>query len=133
MAYKFSSIHKSNFNKTINNMEQNNYNGALQKPIGSGFNATSTTSDVIKGIDLRGKIAIVTGGYIGIGLETTKTLAHAGATVNVPARSIEKANENVSGIAQVEVEQMDLMDRASIDGFAERFIASGQAIAFTYQ
>ena len=46
-------------------MEQDNYNGALQKPIGSGFNATSTAADVIKGISLAGKIAIVTGGYIG--------------------------------------------------------------------
>lgn len=38
----------------------NNDNGLLQKPIGSGFNATSTTSDVIKGIDLMGKVAPVT-------------------------------------------------------------------------
>lgn len=50
-------------------MEQNNYQGASQKPLGSGFNATSTANDVIKGNDLRGKIAIVTGGYTGIGLE----------------------------------------------------------------
>jgi hypothetical protein len=51
-------------------MEQNNYQGALQKPVGSGFNATSTAGDVIKGIELTGKIAIVTGGSGGIGLET---------------------------------------------------------------
>lgn len=48
-------------------MEQNNYNGALQQPIGSGFNATSTANNVIKGIDLSGKTAIVTGGNTGIG------------------------------------------------------------------
>ena len=40
-------------------MKQNNYQGALQKPIGSGFYAKSTTNDVIKGIDLAGKIGIV--------------------------------------------------------------------------
>lgn len=72
-------------------MDQNNYNGALQKQIGSGFNAASTSTEVIKGIELTGKIAKVTGSYSGIGLETTKTLAGAGATVIVPARSIEKA------------------------------------------
>jgi hypothetical protein len=58
-------------------MGQNNYQGALQKPLGSGFNASSTASDVIKDINLKGKIAIVTGGNAGIGLETTKVLAAA--------------------------------------------------------
>jgi hypothetical protein len=53
-------------------MAQNNYQGALQKPEGSGFNATSTASDVIKGTNLSGKIVIVTGGYAGIGQETNK-------------------------------------------------------------
>jgi Dehydrogenases with different specificities (related to short-chain alcohol dehydrogenases) len=105
-------------------MEQNNYQGALQKPIGSGFNATSITNDVIKGIDLKGKIAIVTGGNTGIGLETTKTLAAAGATVIVPARDIEKAKKNLQEIVSVEIEEMDLMNPASIDAFAEKFLAS---------
>jgi NAD(P)-dependent dehydrogenase (short-subunit alcohol dehydrogenase family) len=80
----------------------------LQKPVGSGFNAQSTTSDVIKGIDLTGKIAVVTGGNTGIGLETTQTLAAAGATVIVPARDIEKAKRNLAGVANVEIEYMDL-------------------------
>lgn len=109
-------------------MEQNNYQGALQKPIGSGFNATSTTNDVIKGIDLTGKIVIVTGGNTGIGLETSKTLAGAGATVIVPARDIEKAKKNLAGIANVELEAMDLMAPHSIDRFAEKFIASGRPL-----
>jgi NAD(P)-dependent dehydrogenase (short-subunit alcohol dehydrogenase family) len=109
-------------------MEQNNYNGALQKPIGSGFNATSTTSDVIKGIDLKGKIAIVTGGSTGIGLETVKTLAKAGATVVVPARNVKKAKENLQGIANVEIEELDLTDADAIDAFAEKFLASGRAL-----
>ncbi|MCF0065320.1 SDR family NAD(P)-dependent oxidoreductase [Dyadobacter chenwenxiniae] len=109
-------------------MKQNNYNGALQQPVGSGFNATSTASDVMEGIDLTGKIAIVTGGYTGIGLETTKTLVEAGATVVVPARSIDKARENLRGIAQVEIEEMDLMDPDSIDAFAEKFLASGRPL-----
>ncbi|WP_240432955.1 hypothetical protein [Taibaiella koreensis] len=45
-------------------MEQNNYQGALQQPIGSGFNVKSTANDVIKGIDLTGTTAIATGGNI---------------------------------------------------------------------
>ncbi|MEC7263157.1 MAG: SDR family NAD(P)-dependent oxidoreductase [Bacteroidota bacterium] len=109
-------------------MEQNNYQGALQNPIGSGFNVASTTNEVIQGIDLSGKIAIVTGGNTGIGLETTKTLANAGATVIVPARDIEKAKSNLQGVAHVELATMDLMDPKSIDAFADKFLASGRPL-----
>ncbi|TDO22607.1 SDR family NAD(P)-dependent oxidoreductase [Pedobacter duraquae] len=109
-------------------MEQDNYQGALQLPLGTGFNAASTASDVIKGIDLTGKIVIVTGGNTGIGLETTKALAGAGATVIVPARDLEKAKKNLQGLENVELESMDLMDPESIDAFAARFIASGRPL-----
>ena len=109
-------------------MEKSNYQGALQKPIGSGFNAKSTSEEVIKGIDLKGKIAIVTGGNTGIGLETAKTLANAGATVIVPARDIEKAKKNLQGVPNVEIEEMDLIDHTSIDAFAEKFLASGRPL-----
>ncbi|NML36938.1 SDR family NAD(P)-dependent oxidoreductase [Chitinophaga sp. G-6-1-13] len=109
-------------------MEHNNYQGALQTPLGSGFNAKSTTNDVIKGIDLTGKIAIVTGGNTGIGLETTKTLAAAGATVIVPARDIEKARKNLQGIANVEVASMDLINPDAVDAFAATFLASGRPL-----
>ena len=109
-------------------MGQNNYNGALQKPVGSGFSATSTTNDVIKGIDLTGKVAIVTGGNTGIGLETVITLSKAGATVIVPARDVEKARVNLHGIAHVEIEEMDLFNPDSIDRFAEKFLASGRPL-----
>lgn len=105
-------------------MIQNNYQGALQHPIGSGFHAQSTTADVIKGVDLNGKIAIITGGNTGIGLKTTKALASAGATVVVPARDVEKAKKNLAGVANVEIEAMDIMDPASIDAFAGKFLSS---------
>lgn len=105
-------------------MENNNYQGALQQPVNSGFNATSTASEVIKGIDLTGKIAIVTGGHTGIGLETTKILSAAGATVIVPARDLNKAIKNLQNIANVEIESMDLMDPESVDAFCQQFIAS---------
>lgn len=109
-------------------MGKSNYQGALQKPIGSGFNAKSTSEEVIKGIDLKGKIAIVTGGNTGIGLETAKTLANAGATVIVPARDIEKAKKNLQGVPNVEIEEMDLVNPTSIDAFAEKFLASGRPL-----
>lgn len=109
-------------------MEQNNYQGSLQQPIGSGFNAGSTAMEVIKGIDLSGKIAIVTGGNTGIGLETVKTLAMAGAKVIVLSRDIEKAQKNLQDINHVEIEAMDLMNPASIDDFAQRFLDSGRPL-----
>ncbi|RYG45383.1 MAG: SDR family NAD(P)-dependent oxidoreductase [Chitinophagaceae bacterium] len=109
-------------------MEKNNYQGALQRPLGSGFTATSTATEVIQGIDLRGKIAIITGGNTGIGLETAKVLATAGATVIVPARDIEKAKKNLRGVPNVEIEPMDLAKSETIDAFAEKFLASGRPL-----
>ncbi|WP_345951567.1 SDR family NAD(P)-dependent oxidoreductase [Mucilaginibacter sp. PAMB04274] len=109
-------------------MEKNNYQGLLQKPIESGFNGTTTASEVINGIDLNGKIAIVTGGNTGIGLETTRVLAEAGATVIVPARDTEKAKKNLRGIPNVEIEAMDLINPDTIDAFAEKFLTSGRLL-----
>jgi NAD(P)-dependent dehydrogenase (short-subunit alcohol dehydrogenase family) len=80
--------------------------------------------EALGGRDLKGKTVIVTGGYSGLGLETTKALAGAGATVIVPARTPEKARTALAGIAQVEQEALDLADPASIAAFAARFLAS---------
>lgn len=93
-----------------------------QAPIGSGFGAASTTSEVIQGISLAGKVAIVTGGYAGLGLETTRTLASAGARVIVPARDLQKAAPALKGLERVELEPMDLIDPDSIDTFARKFL-----------
>lgn len=105
-------------------MNKDNRNGALQRPLLSGFNAGSTTHDVIRGIDLTGQTIVVTGGYAGIGLETAKTFTEAGATVIVPARDVSKAAKNLAGIKQIHIEAMDLMDSASIDAFASRFLTA---------
>jgi len=109
-------------------MKQNNYQGKLQSPIDSGFNSKSTTQEVINGIDLSGKIVIVTGGNTGIGLETVKTLSNAGAKIVVPARDIEKAKRNLASTANVQFEEMDLENPDSIDAFAEKFLASGSPL-----
>ncbi|MFM0039167.1 oxidoreductase [Paraburkholderia strydomiana] len=101
---------------------------ARQTPLHSGFGSTSTAAQVIDGIDLHGKTAVVTGGHSGIGLETTRALAQAGATVIVPARAPDKAREALSDIAGTEVARIDLLDPASIDAFSVNFVASGRSL-----
>ncbi|MFG2780384.1 oxidoreductase [Streptomyces prunicolor] len=99
-----------------------------QQPLNSGFGAASTAEEVIKGIDLTGKVAIVTGGYSGIGLETARVLHGAGAHIVVPARDVERARTALAVLPGTEVEHMDLLDPASIDAFAEKFLASGRPL-----
>jgi NAD(P)-dependent dehydrogenase (short-subunit alcohol dehydrogenase family) len=101
-----------------------------QHKIGSGFDARSTADDVLAGLDLTGKLAIVTGGYSGLGLETTRALTKAGARVVVPARRPGVAREAVAGLDGVEVDELDLGDLDSVRGFAERFLASDRGIDF---
>ncbi|MUL41424.1 SDR family NAD(P)-dependent oxidoreductase [Streptomonospora sp. PA3] len=104
-----------------------------QRPIGSGFSARTTAKEVLEGIDLGGRLAVVTGGYSGLGLETTRALAEAGAHVVVPARRPEAAEEAAAAFAAqaaggVEVDELDLADLDSVRAFADRFLASGRSI-----
>ncbi|MEV7144092.1 SDR family NAD(P)-dependent oxidoreductase [Streptomyces tauricus] len=99
-----------------------------QHKIGSGFDRHSTADDVLAGIDLTGRLAIVTGGYSGLGLETTRALSKAGARVVVPARRPAVAEEAVAGIDGVEVDELDLGDLESVRAFADRFLASGRTV-----
>jgi NAD(P)-dependent dehydrogenase (short-subunit alcohol dehydrogenase family) len=99
-----------------------------QTPIHSGFGPTTTAREVLAGIDLRGKVVVVTGGYAGIGLETTRALTEAGATVVVPARTPDRARQALSGIPRVEQGRMDLLDPSSIDSFASEFLSSGRPL-----
>jgi NAD(P)-dependent dehydrogenase (short-subunit alcohol dehydrogenase family) len=99
-----------------------------QHKIGSGFGATSTADDVLHGIGLGGKLALVTGGYSGLGLETTRALVKAGARVVVPARRVSVAREALAGLDGVEVDELDLGDQDSVRGFAERFLTSGRTL-----
>jgi NAD(P)-dependent dehydrogenase (short-subunit alcohol dehydrogenase family) len=95
-----------------------------QHPIGSGFTAASSADEVLTNIDLTGKNVIVTGGHAGLGLETTRALAKAGAFVTVGARDRESAARAVAGIGRVEVSQLDLIDPGSIDAFTTRWLDS---------
>ncbi|MFF4195246.1 SDR family NAD(P)-dependent oxidoreductase [Nonomuraea sp. NPDC001831] len=97
-----------------------------QHRIGSGFGARSTADEVLKGIDLTGRVALVTGGYSGLGLQTTRALSEAGAQVVVPARRRGAAEEALAGLDRVEVGELDLGDLDSVRRFAEEFLASGR-------
>ena len=94
-----------------------------QVPTQSGFPAKSTAAEVLSSIDLTGKIAIVTGGYSGIGLETVRGLASKGASVIVPVRSPERASENLADVeGDVRTAPMDLADIASVRSFADQMV-----------
>ncbi|AFM43394.1 dehydrogenase of unknown specificity, short-chain alcohol dehydrogenase like protein [Desulfosporosinus acidiphilus SJ4] len=103
-------------------------NFTKQSPIQSGYGPLTTAREMVAHCDLSGKIAIVTGGYSGIGLETTRALSNVGATVIVPARTPEKARASLERIPNVELEELDLMNPDSIDNFAQRFLTTGRPL-----
>jgi NAD(P)-dependent dehydrogenase (short-subunit alcohol dehydrogenase family) len=87
------------------------------------FGATSTAAEVIAGIDLSGKRAVVTGGASGIGVETARELARAGAAVTLAVRNT-KAGVRVAGSIitstgneNVDVSELDLSSRESVTAF----------------
>ena len=102
----------------------------VQHPLTSGFGPESAAADVIAGIDLTGTVAIVTGGNSGLGLETVRVLRVAGAEVVVAARDTARAHSALRsvGIDGVEVGALDLIDAASVDAFADTFLASGRPL-----
>ena len=88
------------------------------------FGATSTAAEVLDGVDLAGRRIIVTGGASGIGIETARALAGAGAEVTLAVRDLaagERAAEDITastGNKQVLVGRLDLADQASVAEFA---------------
>ncbi|EPH45810.1 putative oxidoreductase [Streptomyces aurantiacus JA 4570] len=99
-----------------------------QRPLGSGHDARSTADDVLQGIDLTGRTAVITGGYSGLGLEATRALARAGAHVIVPARRPETAAAALRGTPGTEVAALDLADLDSVRAFADEVLAGGRAV-----
>ncbi|MFN3237029.1 MAG: oxidoreductase [Pseudomonadales bacterium] len=94
------------------------------------FGYRSTALDVVKGIDLSGKHAIVTGCYAGIGIETVRALAAAGATVTMACRDGDKAAavaaelDAQSGVGDVESGVLDLGSVAAVKRFAASYLAN---------
>ncbi|MFF3838163.1 SDR family NAD(P)-dependent oxidoreductase [Streptomyces sp. NPDC001930] len=85
-----------------------------QQPLGSPFSAASSATDIVADRDLSGMTAVVTGGYSGLGLETTLALTAAGARVIVPARRPDVARAALQGVTGCEVIAMDLADLAGV-------------------
>ncbi|MFF0152769.1 SDR family NAD(P)-dependent oxidoreductase [Micromonospora sp. NPDC005203] len=84
------------------------------------FNARSTASDVVAGVDLSGQRAVVTGASSGIGVETARALASAGAEVTLAVRDIragERTAQDIGDSASIRVVPLDLSDQRSIAAF----------------
>ena len=99
-----------------------------QHPLGTPFLPASTADEVLAGVDLTGKNAIVTGGHAGIGLEVTRALSRAGASVTVGARDPNRAAAALAGIEGVEIGQLDLVDPRSVDAFGANWLESGRPL-----
>jgi NAD(P)-dependent dehydrogenase (short-subunit alcohol dehydrogenase family) len=94
--------------------------------ITSPFGAYSTAREVVAGHDLSGMTAIVTGAATGIGVETARALAEAGADVVIAARKPDLAAQAIADIqttakGKVSFEMLDLSDFASIRAFGVRW------------
>ncbi len=98
-------------------------------PVRTPFTAESTAAEVVQGTDLTGRRAIVTGGASGIGIETARALAGAGAEVTLAVRDVEAGERTAAQITgtmgtgtagrqQVLVARLDLADQASVAAFA---------------
>lgn len=93
----------------------------------SGRDRNATALDMVEGIDLSGRTAIVTGGASGIGVETVRALAHAGAAVTIAARNEAAAREVAEqinaelGVDRVSWDIIELADLASVRAFAARW------------
>lgn len=100
----------------------------------AGFGHDTTTAEVLAGIDLRGKVALITGGSGGLGEETARALAEKGAHVVLTARDLPKGEAAAQAIRastgnpQVEVEALELGELASVRACARRVLARHEAV-----
>ena len=95
----------------------------------SQFGATTTADEALEGVDLRGKLVLITGGSSGLGQESARALAAKGAHVVLTARDVAKGRgvaESITastGTANIELEELELDSLASVRAFAARFLA----------
>jgi len=99
-----------------------------------GFGATSSTEDVLSGVNLRGKRILVTGVSAGIGVETARSLAAHGAHVVGAARDLAKANVATEQVRKdatanggsLELVELDLASLKSVRACADKLLAKGE-------
>ena len=95
---------------------------ADQKPLNSGFGQKTEPGEILESIDLSKKTVIITGGYSGIGLETTKAMIAKGARVIIPAKRVNIATTQLEGVvAKEDIIEMDLADLNSVQSFVDSF------------
>lgn len=100
------------------------------------FGKHTTAAQALRGQSLRGTTAVVTGASSGIGIETVRALAQAGATVVLAVRNVRAGEDVVAQLrttlpagAQLIIEQLDLSDLVSVRAFVERYKASGRPLS----
>jgi NAD(P)-dependent dehydrogenase (short-subunit alcohol dehydrogenase family) len=95
--------------------------------ISTPFDEQSTADEVLEGVSLSGRSALVTGGSSGIGLETARALARSGATVTLAVRNPDMGARAAREIAEttgnddVRVQELDLLSVSSISNFSKRW------------
>jgi NAD(P)-dependent dehydrogenase (short-subunit alcohol dehydrogenase family) len=94
----------------------------------TAFGVKSTTDEVLAGVDLTGKRALVTGVSAGLGVETARALAAHGAEVVGTARDLKKAERalNEAGAQNIELVEIDLSDLKSVRAGADNLLADGR-------
>jgi NAD(P)-dependent dehydrogenase (short-subunit alcohol dehydrogenase family) len=101
----------------------------------TSFGATSTTEDVLSGVDLKGKRVFVTGVSAGLGVETARSLAAHRAQVVGAARDLNKAqsateqvrNDAAANGGSFDLVELDLANLKSVRACADRLLAKGEA------
>jgi NAD(P)-dependent dehydrogenase (short-subunit alcohol dehydrogenase family) len=98
-----------------------------ERPVTTPFDARSTAAQVVAGVDLTGRRAVVTGGSSGIGVETARALVLAGAQVTLAVRDPAAGDRTAAGIASSTgrpaplVSRLDIADQASVRAFTEQW------------
>ncbi|WP_326835326.1 SDR family NAD(P)-dependent oxidoreductase [Amycolatopsis rhabdoformis] len=92
------------------------------------FGARATAAEVLAGVDLSGRRIIVTGGSAGLGLETVRALAGAGAQVTIATRNPVAAKPVVDEIANVSVAELELSDLDSVRAFCAEWSGEVDAV-----